>query len=95
MKVEAIAGRGLKRDFFDLYSICQHKNWNLSFVLSKTKVKFQRNREDLPFLIKALTYFVDAETRPERAKIVDQDWEKVKAFFEREAPQAVRELLES
>jgi len=81
MKLEAIGSRGLKRDFFDLYTICQLENWSLRKVLDFTIQKYQRQTTDVPHLLKSLVYFDDAETRPERAKIVDSVWEDVKKFF--------------
>jgi len=81
MKLEAIASRGLKRDFFDLYTICQLTDWNLKKVVDLTVKKYQRQNSDLPHLLKSLVYFDDAETKPERAKIVDSTWEKVKEYF--------------
>ncbi len=93
MKLEAIGSRGLKRDFFDLYAICQLENWNLNKVLELTKQKYQRNETDVPHLLKSLVYFDDAETKPERAEIVDKEWEIVKKFFMRETPMVAKKVI--
>jgi len=93
MKLEAVAGRGLKRDFFDLYTICQLPEWTLSKVVILTQRKYGRSSDELPHLLKSLSYFDDAESKPERAKIVDEMWRQVKEFFSVQARQLTQELL--
>ncbi|MDA1080032.1 MAG: nucleotidyl transferase AbiEii/AbiGii toxin family protein, partial [bacterium] len=93
MKLEAIGSRGLKRDFFDLYSICQLDGWSLQKVLDLTIQKYQRHSSNVPHLLKSLVYFDDAETKPERAKIVDETWTKIKAFFTTETSLLLSNLL--
>lgn len=92
MKVEAVASRGLKRDFFDLYTICQIEGWTLNKVIDLTVKKYDR-QENVPHLLKSLVYFDDAETKPERAHIVDETWEKVKEFFQQETPKLVQKYI--
>lgn len=89
MKLEALAGRGLKRDFFDIYSICQLDGWSLGNIILLNQEKYGRKQNDLPHILKSLTYFTDAETKSERAKIIDETWNKVKEFFIKE----VKDLL--
>ncbi|HEX9817340.1 MAG TPA: nucleotidyl transferase AbiEii/AbiGii toxin family protein [Patescibacteria group bacterium] len=93
MKLEAIASRGLKRDFFDLYTICQLDDWSLKKVIDLTEKKFKRQGSNLPHLLKSLVYFEDAETKPERAKIIDEEWQAVKEFFIRETPLILKDSL--
>lgn len=93
MKLEAIGGRGLKRDFFDLYCICQLDTWSLQKVIDLTIQKYQRQESNLPHLFKSLTYFDDAETKSERAHIVDEVWQKVKQFFTQETPKVFAKYL--
>ena len=81
MKLEAISGRGLKRDFYDLYKICQNQNWTLNDVLEMRAEKYPEAEASRPHIIKSLTYFDDAESQSERAQIIDQDWQIVKEFF--------------
>src|SRR5262249_14910499 len=71
MKVEAIAGRGLKRDFFDLFSICTAMTYSLDDVIIFHQKKYTDTESMLPHIFKSFTYFADAETKPERAHIVD------------------------
>lgn len=93
MKLEAIASRGLKRDFFDLYTICQLENYSLEKIIQLSQQKYQRQSSNLPHLFKSLIYFTDADTKSERAKIVDQEWLQVKDFFLRSVPPLMKKLL--
>lgn len=93
MKLEAIGSRGLKRDFFDLYTICQIEGWTLSKVLTLTMQKYQRQAADVPHLLKSLVYFDDAENKPERAEMVDSQWNAVKDFFVEETKRITPELI--
>lgn len=92
MKLEAIGSRGLKRDFFDLYTICQLEDWDLSKVIQLTIKKYQREAADIPHLLKSLVYFNDAETKPERAKIVAEEWNQVKKYFVNKTPSVTKKL---
>jgi hypothetical protein len=93
MKLEAISTRGLKRDFFDLYSICQHQNTTPEIIMQLATKKFNHDQSYLPYYLRSLTYFVEAETMPERAQIVDEIWEKVKAYFISETVKASKKIL--
>lgn len=95
MKVEAIAGRGLKRDFFDLYTICGLSDWSLKKVMDLTIKKYQRADSNLPHLLKSLVYFDDAENKPERAQIVDKTWQEVKNFFISQTPPLLEQFIKS
>lgn len=93
MKLEAVGGRGLKRDFFDLYTICQLADWNLQKVIDLNRKKYGRDESDIPHILKSLAYFDDAENLPERAEIVEADWNKIKAYFIQETKRLVSTLL--
>ena len=92
MKLEAIGSRGLKRDFFDLYTICQLDDWNLKKVVDLTMQKYHRDNSNFPHLLKSLVYFDDAETKPERAQVMDETWNKVKKYFSTEALELMDQL---
>lgn len=93
MKLEAVGGRGLKRDFFDLYTICQLADWNLQKVIDLNRKKYGRDESDIPHILKSLAYFDDAENLPERAEIVEADWKKIKAYFIQETKKLVSTFL--
>jgi hypothetical protein len=94
MKIEAISSRGLKRDFFDVFSICLIWQVSLFDVLGWYRSKYPNREQVMPHILKVLLYFDDAETKPERAKIVDEEWENVKKFFQVEVPKVQRGYLE-
>jgi predicted nucleotidyltransferase component of viral defense system len=85
MKLDAINGRGRKKDFYDLYFLL--KSYDLRLLLEKYKNMFHH---DTVFqLIKSLTYFTDAESDPDPI-VFDSNinWQKVKS----EVIQSVRNL---
>ena len=84
MKLEAIAGRGLKRDFYDVYRIAKDKGWSLAYMIELNDRKYVRQGSFTPHLLRSLVYFDDAENLPERAVEVEKEWKEVKQFFIRE-----------
>ena len=57
MKLNAIAKRGAKKDFFDMYELLQR--YSLSEMLAFYQEKFTQT--DTTFLLRSLLYFDDAE----------------------------------
>ncbi len=84
MKLEAIAGRGLKRDFFDVYRIAKDEGWSLAYMIELNDKKYDRHGSFTPHILRSLVYFDDAENLPERAVEVEKEWKEVKQFFIRE-----------
>jgi predicted nucleotidyltransferase component of viral defense system len=89
MKIDAISTRGIKRDFIDLYFICQ-KGISLNEILSVYDRKYGTLASNIVHIQKSLVYFVDAEvaTMPKMLKKVD--WENVKKYFEYEVKKLVK-----
>jgi hypothetical protein len=83
MKVEAIAGRGARKDFVDLYLICQ-RGLGLEGALSAFESRFASARPDVLHRVKALTYFEDAEREPELIMLQPVAWQDVRRYFEAE-----------
>lgn len=83
MKIDAISTRGLKRDFADLYFICQ-KGISLKESLSFYNRKYGKLSSNLVHIQKSLVYFVDAEISPMPKMLKPCKWEEVKRFFEKE-----------
>jgi predicted nucleotidyltransferase component of viral defense system len=82
MKIMAIQQRGLRKDFIDLYAICQ-TGLDLPELFNLMKEKYPQNKFDRIVLLKALCYFEDAvEEVPLLTK--SMDWETVKSFFRAE-----------
>lgn len=86
MKVTAIAGRGTKRDFVDLYFAARQLG-GLKPVLDWFSQKYTAANYSRPHLLKSLTFFRDAEQEPMPDMLVPCDWEAVKRYFTTEAPQ--------
>ena len=57
MKIDAIAGRGSKKDFYDLYFLLER--FSLQQILEWYSAKYQHST--LFHVIKSLAYFEDAE----------------------------------
>jgi hypothetical protein len=75
MKLAAVAQRGLRRDFVDVYALgTRHKP--LPDMLDLYKRKY--STDDISHVLKALTYFDDAEDEPMPSMIWDLSWETIK-----------------
>ena len=85
MKVAAIARRGIRRDFWDLYEIC--KRTSLSAVLADYRRKFGIAEDNLYHVIRALTWFDDAERdRAMPRDLTARKWRAVRSWFEQHVP---------
>lgn len=80
MKLSAIAGRGSKKDFFDIYFL--FNKYNLSKMLDLFKQKFET--ENLFHILKSLTFFDDADNDPEPNLLEKVNWDEVKKIIVRE-----------
>jgi hypothetical protein len=84
MKISAIAGRGTRRDFVDLFIASQQ--YGLANLMEAFKTKFAEAHYNLIHVLKSLTFFEDAEKEPMPHLLVDISWPEVKQFFAREVP---------
>jgi hypothetical protein len=83
MKVSAIASRGTKRDFVDLYVLSQR--YSLDQLLTWFRAKFAQTNYSMVHVLKSMAYFEEAEQDPMPDMLVPLSWEEVKRFFAREA----------
>jgi len=74
MKLAAIAGRGSKKDFIDLYFLLQ--TYTLQEMLCFYTTKYHDGSEYL--VLKSLTYFEDAETDLSIEMIKEVSWSYIK-----------------
>lgn len=74
MKLNAIEGRGTKKDFIDLYFLLDHLT--LSEMIDSYLEKFPNHTDFM--MLKSLTYFDDAESFPQPIMFKDFDWENCK-----------------
>ena len=74
MKINAIIGRGSKKDFIDLYVLLQH--YSLSDILCFYKLKYPEYSEYRALL--SLTYFEDAEMQDMPKMFINDSWDTIK-----------------
>ncbi|MFY9225411.1 MAG: nucleotidyl transferase AbiEii/AbiGii toxin family protein [Blastocatellia bacterium] len=84
MKMTAIANRGTKRDFFDLFTVAQL--FSISELFEVFKSKFSKVNYSKNHVLRSLTYFNDAEDDVELKMLNNTSWQEVKAFFIKEVP---------
>lgn len=77
MKLEAIAGRGSKKDFIDLYFLCNY--FSLDDIFSFHAQKYGSGLSNQYHLLKSLVYFIDAEEEPLPFMLENVDWGMVKS----------------
>lgn len=92
MKIVALSQRGRKRDFLDLYWYAKNVAPLLS-VIEKLPKQYPNIAHNFHHIIKALTYFDDAEKDPMPPLLFEAHWDDVKKFFQEETKNAARELL--
>ena len=89
MKLLAISRRGLRRDFWDLARILD-TGLPLDDALLAYQLRFGRGAGDLYPVLRALTWFDDAERDPILpAGLTPAGWAEIRASFERRVPPAV------
>lgn len=79
-KLHAILDRGTRRDFFDLYVTLQHERHGLADCLRAMR-KVYRQPIDDSLLLRALTFFDDADREAPLPGEGEQDWDLVRNFF--------------
>jgi Nucleotidyl transferase AbiEii toxin, Type IV TA system len=79
MKLSALASRGSRRDFVDLYVLA--RQYGIPQLLDLFQRRFAQTNYNLLHIRKSLTYFADAENEPMPEMLIPLEWEEVKAFF--------------
>jgi len=74
MKISAVAGRGTKKDFIDLFFLLHH--FDLMQLIELYQEKFAV--QDIFHVVRSLTYFADAEGDPQPRMFADFSWETAK-----------------
>lgn len=91
MKLAAIARRGVRRDFWDLYEIVISGATTLRRILSDYSRKYGVSRSDAYHVLRALTWFEDAERdRVMPRGMTSRKWLEIRAWFEAAAAQELR-----
>lgn len=79
MKIQAISGRGSKKDFVDLFVLL--KKYSLGELFDFFHKKYEKFNYNRLHILKSISYFYDADTNPEPVYINPIDWEKAKKFI--------------
>lgn len=83
MKIDAIATRGAKRDFIDLYFIC-NSGYKLTELLDFYDRKYEKLASNLLHIQKSLVFFNDAEPDEMPPMLNEVKWEEMKNYFQTE-----------
>lgn len=95
MKIAAIADRGKKRDFIDLYFLLAKKHiLTLEETLALYERKFQNLAQNKIPILKSLVYFEDAEKDEVPSMIQTVSWKEVKKFFLASQQTLVKKLFQ-
>ena len=79
MKVQAILGRGKKKDFWDIAELLKYYSVNDFVTLHKEKFATQNLLITVP---QALTYFADADESEDPISLNNQTWSSVRDFIQ-------------
>jgi hypothetical protein len=92
MKLEAIATRGKKRDFIDLYFVAR-KVKDLGKIITLYNKKYGSKTDKIFHIMKSLVYFADAEEEAMPRMLKPIEWTEVKKFFEKEVRRITKNFL--
>jgi hypothetical protein len=79
-KLHTILDRGARRDFFDLYVTLQSQQLGIAECLRSLRSVYRQDVND-SLVLRALTYFDDAEREAALPGEGAKDWARVKDFF--------------
>jgi len=79
MKMEAIAGRGSKKDFVDIYFLLQQ--YTLNEIFEFHTLKYGPGLSNLYHHLKSLVYFTDADPEAMPLMIKPLNWDEVKNYI--------------
>jgi Nucleotidyl transferase AbiEii toxin, Type IV TA system len=79
-KLHAILDRGTRRDFFDLYVMLQQERFGLVDGFRAIRTVYATDVNE-GLLLRAVTYFEDAEAEARLPGEGARDWARVRAFF--------------
>lgn len=75
MKIQAILGRGVKKDFYDLFELLNQFSLNEIIQFHKSKYPLQTLNITIP---QAITYFEDADESEDPISLRNETWDEVK-----------------
>jgi hypothetical protein len=83
MKLAAICGRAVRKDYIDLHALLTKARMPLPKMLAAYRAKF--SIRNVASVVRALSYFVDAEREPMPIMLVNTTWEEIKKTITRAA----------
>lgn len=83
MKLDALLSRSARKDFYDLYFICQ--STPLRQILNRAPQKYPSVRDFEAQTVKRLVYFENAEVEANPSMLQHVDWQTVKEYFIQQA----------
>ena len=89
MKISAIANRGKKKDFIDLYFLLK-EIISLDALLKLFHQKYRMVDYSQIHLLKSLVYFQDAEKDPMPKMIKQVNWDEIKRFLIKVVKEAIK-----
>lgn len=92
MKLDTLLSRASRKDFHDLYAICQRMS--LRALLDLAPRKYSHTRDFEAQAVKHLVYFERAEQEAPVPLIEDVSWEDVKTFFRDQASTIGKDWLQ-
>lgn len=87
MKLNAILGRGRKKDFWDLHELLHHYSLKEMIAFHEKKFPDQHLLITIP---QAITYFDDAEESEDPVSLKGQTWESVKKFIQKKVSEFLK-----
>lgn len=91
MKLSALAGRGSRKDFVDLF-VYAREVAPLERVFDLFRAKYRGIDVDPYHLLRSLTFFDDAESEAMPDVVRPVRWDEIKSFFRAEASRLFRSL---
>jgi hypothetical protein len=94
LKFAAVVHRGVRRDFWDIHAMLTAGGLELDSALSAYVTRFGKQQSDPYAVLRALTYFSEAEKEsvfPNGLTI--EHWRAIRIFFRSEAPAAMAKRL--
>jgi hypothetical protein len=85
MKLVAIARRGIRRDFWDLFAIINSGATTLGSTLDDYTRKFGIARSDVYRVLRALLWFEEAERDVMPRGMTPETWKDLRSWFEKAA----------
>jgi hypothetical protein len=84
MKLSAVASRGTKKDFVDIWALGEH-GFSLPEMVSWYQEKYQT--DDVSHILTALSYFDDANPEPMPEMVWSGDWPDIKETIQQRVKQ--------